>query len=85
LLQNIEDNSIDLIIIDPPYGVNFAGNKKYNDSKEYVFNNYENWLMEMYRVLKEKSHIYIFIPTLEADKWIKKVKEIFTFNNLLAF
>ena len=85
MFKNIEDNSIDLIITDPPYGVDFANNKEYDDSKKTVFNQYEKWLKEMYRVLKENSHIYIFIPTLEVDKWVSKVKEIFKFNNLLAF
>jgi len=85
MFKNMGNNSVDLIITDPPYGVEFANNKEYDDSKETVFNQYELWLKEMHRVLKEESHIYIFIPTLEIDRWVSKVKEIFKFNNLLAF
>ena len=36
--EKINDNSIDLVITDVPYGVNFK-NDFYDDSKEYVFNN----------------------------------------------
>lgn len=85
MFENTKNNTIDLIVTDPPYGVEFANNKEYDDSKETVFNQYETWLKEMHRVLKENSHIYIFIPTLEVDRWVSKVKEIFNFNNLLAF
>lgn len=85
LFKEVENNSVDLILTDVPYGVDFAKGKKYDDSKEYVFSQYLNWLSEMYRVLKEGSHCYIFIPNLEADKWIGGVKEVgFRFNNILA-
>lgn len=85
LFPELEDKSIDLILTDVPYGVDFAKGKKYDDSKEYVFSNHIKWLSEMYRVLKDGNHCYIFIPTLEADKWISGVKEVwFRLYNLLA-
>lgn len=85
LFDKIKDSSIDLILTDVPYGVDFAKNKKYDDSKEYVFSHHIKWLSEIFRVLKEWSHCYIFIPNLEADKWISGVKEAgFRLNNILA-
>ncbi|TKJ18553.1 MAG: hypothetical protein CEE42_16370 [Promethearchaeota archaeon Loki_b31] len=83
VLKRFPDNCIDLIITDPPYGVNFE-NGNYDDSSDTVFNQYEEWLTEFARVLKQNHHIYIFIPTLEVDKWIRGVKEVFNFNNLIA-
>lgn len=81
----IWENTIDCIVTDVPYWVNFAKGKKYDDSKEYVFSHYIEWLKGMYKVLKDGSHCYIFIPTLEADKWLSWVKEAgFRFYNLLA-
>lgn len=81
----IKENSIDCILTDVPYGVNFAKGKKYDDSKEYVFSHYLEWLKAMFNVLKDGSHCYIFIPTLEADKWISGIKTVgFRFYNLLA-
>ena len=84
IMNKIKDNSIDCIITDPPYGVGFENNI-YNDKKEYVFNLYEDWLKEMYRIIKNESHIYIFIPTKEIDKWILTVKNVgFNFKNIIT-
>ena len=68
-IKEIANNSIDLIITDPPYWVNFQ-NAWYDDSKEYVFSKLDYLFKEFKRILKQWSHIYIFIPTLEAEKWI---------------
>lgn len=81
-VKEYKNESVDLIITDPPYGVNFCNSKFYDDKN--VFEVYEKWLYEMHRVLKENAHIYIFIPTLEVDKWVSAVKEVFEFNNLLS-
>lgn len=83
ILKSFPDDSIDLIITDPPYGVNFD-DKFYDDSTSTVFDNYESWLFEISRVLKEHSHVYIFIPTLKLDRWILGVRKSLIFNNILA-
>lgn len=83
ILEKFPENSIDLIITDPPYGVNFSEGK-YDDSSEVVFNNYKKWLEELKRVLKVKHHIYFFVPTLEIDRWITAIKDVLNFNNLIA-
>lgn len=81
--KQLADESVDLILTDVPYGVDYK-NDFYDDSKDYVFSHYEQWISEMARVLKEGSHCYIFIPTLEVDKWVAMVKNYFTFKNLIA-
>lgn len=83
IFKNINDNSIDLIITDPPYGVNFEEGL-YDDSTSAVFDNYGKWLEEMARILKKHSHLYLFVPTLQVEKWITEVKVHLRFNNLLA-
>ena len=81
--KNLNDNSIDLILTDVPYWVDFKWN--YDDTKEYVFSNHKKWLSEMYRVLKNWNHCYIFIPTLEIDKWVSSAKEVwFNLKNILT-
>lgn len=82
-LQYIPDNSVDLIIIDPPYGTE-RPNDGYDDSQLYVFSVYDIWMKEFYRILKEGGHIYIFVPTLLIHKWIQKVDDYFTYKNLIA-
>lgn len=83
LKAQIPDNSIDCIITDPPYGVEFKGGG-YDDSYKNVSNLCDKWLKRCYDVLKEHSHIYIFIPTLEVDMWVSSVKKYFNLYNLIA-
>lgn len=70
-LRNIKDNSIDLIVTDPPYRVSKRGNpgnsggmlRKTLFSQGKVFENNdispEEYIPEFYRILKEGSHCYI--------------------------
>ena len=69
-LKDIESNSIDLIITDPPYGINYYTNRRkkktrktengiLNDNKDNL-KFIETIIKELYRVLKEGRHIYWF-------------------------
>lgn len=72
IITKIPDNSIDLIVTDPPYRVTNRGNsgtmggmmadKKTMKGKVFKFNDLDisNYLGEFYRVLKPNSHCYIF-------------------------
>jgi site-specific DNA-methyltransferase (adenine-specific) len=82
--KSIDDNSVDLIVTDPPYGVDFKNSKFFNDSKDHILENIDDWMKEMYRMLKDTSHIYIFVPTLEIDLWVNSFKKYFTFKNIIA-
>jgi len=68
----LSDNSIDLIITDPPYGINGDKlHKHYNRREEFVIDGYieipqkeyaefsEKWIKEAERVLKPGGSIYI--------------------------
>lgn len=82
LFEWIEDDSVDLIITDPPYGVEFS--QGFDDSLGYVQEHIRLWLEQMYRVLKENHHAYIFIPNKQAGLWLSQIQEVFTFNNILT-
>jgi len=83
IMKNMKDGSIDMILTDVPYWVDFKGG--YDDSKDYVFSNHIKRLSEMRRVLKDTSHCYIFIPSLEIDRRVSGVKEVgFVLKNLLT-
>jgi site-specific DNA-methyltransferase (adenine-specific) len=82
IIKNIPDNKIDMIITDPPYGINYksnlqTGNRRSGKQTIVRENNYfqeiQNdseipllWIKESYRVLKDNSAIYIF---LHWSKW----------------
>lgn len=90
LLKKVKDNSIDLIVTDPPYKMNHStggctnigmknkwqGNIKAGNS---VMNfsldiKFSQWLPEIYRVLKSSGHCYIFCN----DKNIQELLNIST-------
>lgn len=65
LLKNIETDSIDLILTDPPYGINYtsssssiSGKTIKNDSPDDI--NWDILLQELYRVLKPKAVCFMF-------------------------
>lgn len=71
ILKTIKDNSIDCIVTDPPYKITARGNggnsggmfqkREVNNGKVFSTNDLEieDWLPELYRVLKPDSHCYI--------------------------
>jgi len=67
----IGDATIDLIIADPPFGINFkAFRTNYNRTKNLVLDGYQEpknyeeftkaWIKEAYRVLKDSGSMYVF-------------------------
>lgn|GEM_PF-3119884 len=96
--QHLQDDSIDLLIADPPYNLGFGGtnmtkNKKprfsiiANDRlhpRDYQRFTFQ-WLREAYRVLKPGRHIYVFIDWRMYPLlylWMQRVG--FTIKNCLA-
>ncbi len=60
-LKGVEDNSVDLLIVDPPYNLtkNFHGNGfKKTDCNEYLEYT-ENWINAVKSKLKETASIYV--------------------------
>lgn len=65
IIAKIPDESINLIIIDPPYGIGFKGNRYRNIVFEEMFNDQslkflEGFNHEFERVLVPKAHCYVF-------------------------
>lgn len=86
-IRNIKDNSIDLIITDPPYKV-ISGGKPHkpeqpggmlskNDGKIFKHNDIkpEDWFPELYRVLKDECHCYIMINTINLENYLRLARE----------
>ena len=69
LQQELKDNSIDLILTDPPYGVEFK-NDFYDDSIDYVEQNIGQWFKDWYRVLKEDSYLVLYVGTKTLNLWL---------------
>lgn len=89
VMQVLRDNTIDLIITDPPYGINYKSNKQLGNTRsgktittraEHYFNKIQNdntlpveWIKNAYRILKFNSAMYVFA---HWSKWSELEKEI---------
>ena len=69
LLKSLEDNSVDSIVTDPPYGLSFM-NKKW----DYDVPSVEFW-KEVYRVLKPGGHILSFGGTRTYHRMVVNIED----------
>ena len=101
-LSVISDNYFDMAVIDPPYLMNkttggisktgfvdkWQGNLKGADKKASIQNDikFEEWLPEVYRVMKENSHCYIWTNDKNlADLQRASEKVGFRLHNILIW
>lgn len=84
LMKDIPDESIDLIVTDPPYKITKRGssgtmggywkNKKAKNGIIFDYNNIEikEYMPELYRVLKNKSILYIMTNNINLQEMINQ-------------
>lgn len=102
-LKSVSDNSIDLLVTDPPYLIvqggctkplgGMLGNKHSelsNVKHGRVFDHnsikFSDWLSDVYRVLKPKSHAYIFCSGRRLNELTTEaLKAGFIYQNLLVW
>lgn len=69
LLKTLEDNSIDAIVTDPPYGLNFMGKKW-----DYDVPGIEVW-KECFRVLKPGGYLLSFAGTRTHHRMVVNIED----------
>lgn len=88
-MKKIPNNSIDLIVTDPPYGMSFISNYRKVQHKSIVNDDNLEWLSlflcEIERVLKENTHCYIFCSHHNIETFISQSKKYFTLKNILVW
>ena len=91
-LKKIPDNSVDLVVTDPPYNVSQKNNMNYKNLS--VVKNFGDWdfnfdpvpvLKELKRVLKPNGQIYVFCGTKQIPIYMKVFEEEWFFRNLLVW
>jgi len=92
VLPNIKNESVDLIITDPPYGQNYStGRQKHTIRKtteiKYDKGNLdiEKLMWELNRVSKNESHIYIFTSWKTIDSWKPILEKYYVLKNILIW
>lgn len=98
VMKNIPDNSVDLIVTDPPYRC-ISGGKPHlknqpsgmlskNDGKIFTFNEIEpiEYFPEFYRILKGNTHFYIMTNTINIQTFLEAAAKVgFKLHNILIW
>ena len=88
-MKDIPDKSVDLVCIDPPYGMDFQSNyrkEKYNKiTNDSSLNWIDDCVSELHRVLKENTHAYIFCSFHNVDIFKQSLEKVFKVKNILIW
>lgn len=88
-MKNIPDGSVDLILTDPPYGMNYRSNRRYDKYNKMKNDACLDWLdgfiQECWRILKPNSTIYLFCSWHKVDVFKKAVENRFKIKNILIW
>lgn len=64
VMKGIPDKSIDLVLTDPPYGMDYVSSRRKHKFEKIALDNnvdwFEEFIVQAYRVLKDDRHVYIF-------------------------
>lgn len=84
-LKTVDDNSVDLVLTDPPYFIGFDGNKgwdsQWKSESEYL-DWCKQWTQECERVLKPNRMLVVF-GTLKTDTFLRYKIEVLNLNTSL--
>ena len=90
-MKMLSDKSVDMIITDPPYGINLTPQRsgsKFKNTKVVNDSNLD-WLpqivMECFRLLKDNSVCYIFCNWQNYDVFKQEFQKLFTIKNCIVW
>jgi len=79
VMKNLPDESVDLVVTDPPYGSRAIE----WDKKNMEFQ--RKWLEEVHRVMKEGASIYVFFAPLKLREILEIFEGLYTLKNILVW
>lgn len=92
LMKDIPDGSVDMILTDPPYGMNYQSNRrKITPQFEKIQGDIDinDWLSsfveESYRVMKENTAIYMFASWHNIDIFKQEFEKKFKLKNIIVW
>lgn len=81
--------SIDLVLTDPPYGMNYRSNWRENKFDSIAgdsdTNAFADIVADLHRVLRDDRHIYVFCSWHKIDEFKRLVERYFTLKNVLVW
>jgi len=90
-MKTLPDNSVDCVITDPPYGIDYKSNRRTVTDKFYkIINDVNlNWLddfvSEIYRVMDDNTATYIFCSWHNVDVFKVTIERKFKVKNILVW
>lgn len=98
-MKSLPENIVDLIVTDPPYKTITGGDSNGKNSERpkgmlsgnrklftYQSVKIQDWMPEIYRILKDGSHCYIFTNVLNLSDMLNESKKVgFKLHNLLCW
>lgn len=88
-IKRIDDKSIDLVLTDIPYGMDFQSNhrkeKHLKIQNDIDVNWFPDWIKEIDRVLKDDAHLYIFCSHHKIDFFKSEIEKYRKVKNILIW
>ncbi|MFZ5432533.1 MAG: DNA-methyltransferase [Calditrichota bacterium] len=90
-MRNLPDASVDLVLTDPPYGIDYQSNRRVARPKLPKFENdvkldwVEGWVEQVYRVLKPDRHFYCFTRFDTYPEFYTQISRRFRVKNCLIW
>ena len=92
-MKRIPDGSVDLIVTDPPYLMNYkTGRRKdkthrfndviLNDNNEQLIVDY---IKECYRILSDDTAMYLFCSSNKVDLFKRELEKLFSIKNMIIW
>lgn len=89
VMSDIPDNSVDMVLTDPPYGMNYQSGRRKFKAKAIIGDQDISFLddlsRELYRVSKENSAHYIFCSYHNIDRFKQSFEKYFKVKNILTW
>lgn len=87
--KRIANNSVDLVVTDPPYGMSYQSNMRKEKHKKIVGDDsldwLESWVVELKRLCKPEAHLYVFCSWHKVDEFKQTIQNYFNIKNILIW
>ena len=82
VLKTLPKNSVDMVLTDPPYGVNYQDSRQsfnpdYKDDSDYALQLLDDTCKELKRVIKDDAHLYFFCGCVNAFEFKQILSKYF--------
>ena len=92
-MKDIKDCSIDLIVTDPPYLINYKTNYRKDKGHQFckVIKNDDNpqlisnYIKECYRIMKDNTAMYMFCNFDKVDFFKQELEKYFKIKNIIVW